>query len=111
MQLYKYFDHSETKKNHCFTIYDLILINGCRYLEENPQHWYPNHNVVVKEIENVNKIKIALYTNHTMNFQDWAEKNRRRTKLVMELKRIFEELKINYNLLPQTVHLFPVEGH
>ncbi|KAA0064530.1 mechanosensitive ion channel protein 10-like [Cucumis melo var. makuwa] len=82
-----------------------------RYLEENPQHWYPNHNVVVKEIENVNKIKIALYTNHTMNFQDWAEKNRRRTELVMELKRIFEELKINYNLLPQTVHLFPVEGH
>ncbi|XP_008452778.2 mechanosensitive ion channel protein 10-like [Cucumis melo] len=78
-----------------------------RYLEDDPQHWYPNHSVVVKEIENVNKIKIALYTNHTMNFQDWTEKNRRRTELMMELKRIFEELKINYNLLPQTVHLFP----
>uniref|UniRef100_A0A0A0L0V0 Mechanosensitive ion channel MscS domain-containing protein n=1 Tax=Cucumis sativus TaxID=3659 RepID=A0A0A0L0V0_CUCSA len=82
-----------------------------RYLEDNPQHWYPNHSVVVQEIENVNKIKIALYTNHTMNFQDWTEKNQRRTELVMELKRIFEELKINYNLLPQTVHLFPIEGH
>ncbi|CAK9317594.1 unnamed protein product [Citrullus colocynthis] len=81
-----------------------------RYLEKNPQHWHPNHSVVVQEIESVNKIKIALYTNHTMNFQDWTEKNRRRTELVMELKRIFEELKINYNLLPQTVHLFPVEG-
>ncbi|XP_038899729.1 mechanosensitive ion channel protein 10-like isoform X2 [Benincasa hispida] len=82
-----------------------------RYLEKNSQHWYPNHSVVVQEIENVNKIKIALYTNHTMNFQDWTEKNRRRTELVMELKRIFEELKINYNLLPQTVHLIQVEGH
>ncbi|XP_023524086.1 mechanosensitive ion channel protein 10-like [Cucurbita pepo subsp. pepo] len=82
-----------------------------RYLEKNPQHWHPNHSVVVKEIEDVNKIKFALYSNHTMNFQDWTEKNRRRTELVMELKRIFEELKINYNLLPQTVHLFPAEGH
>ncbi|XP_038897085.1 mechanosensitive ion channel protein 10-like [Benincasa hispida] len=80
-----------------------------RYLEKNPQHWHPNHSVVVKEIENVNKIKIALFAKHTMNFQDWSEKNRRRTELVMELKRIFEELKINYNLLPQTVHLFPVQ--
>ncbi|KAK6236697.1 hypothetical protein SCA6_012034 [Theobroma cacao] len=67
--------------------------------------WHPNHLVVVKEIENVNKIKMALYCNHTMNFQDFREKNRRRTELVIELKRIFEELGIRYNLLPQHVNL------
>lgn len=76
-----------------------------RYLEGNPHHWHPNHNVTVKEIENVNKIKIALYVNHTMNFQDFAEKNRRRTELVMQLKKIFEQLDIRYNLLPQAVQL------
>ncbi|XP_028807020.1 mechanosensitive ion channel protein 10-like isoform X2 [Neltuma alba] len=76
-----------------------------RYLERNPQHWHANHNVIVKEIENVNKIKIALYVNHTMNFQDYAEKNRRRAELVMELKKIFEDLDIRYNLLPQAVHV------
>ncbi|XP_065851010.1 mechanosensitive ion channel protein 10 [Euphorbia lathyris] len=74
-------------------------------LENNPQHWHPNHNVVVKEIENVNELKMALYCNHTMNFQEYGEKNKRRTELVIEIKKIFEELNIKYNLLPQQVHL------
>lgn len=88
----------------------MFFCNEFRYMLKNPQHWHPNHTVVVKDIEDVNKIKFALYPNHTLNFQDWVEKNRRRTELVMEMKRIFEDLKINYSLLPQTVHLFPVEG-
>lgn len=76
-----------------------------KYLEKNPLYWHPNHSVVVKEIENVNKIKMAIFLNHTMNFQDYGEKNRRRTELVLEIKRIFEELHIKYDLLPQEVHL------
>ncbi|KAL3655762.1 hypothetical protein CASFOL_000158 [Castilleja foliolosa] len=76
-----------------------------QYLENNPQHWHPNHSVVVKEIENVNKIKMALYMNHTMNFQNYGEKSRRKTGLVLEMKRIFEELSIRYDLLPQEVRL------
>ena len=74
-----------------------------RHLEANIL-WHPNHLVVVKEIENVNKLKMALFCNHTMNFQDFREKSRRRTELVIELKRIFEELGIRYNLLPQHVN-------
>ncbi|KAK2995975.1 hypothetical protein RJ640_001875, partial [Escallonia rubra] len=76
-----------------------------KYLVENAHHWQPNHNVVVKEIENVNKIKMALFFNHTMNFQDFAEKMRRRSELVIEMKRIFHVLEIKYNLLPQDVNL------
>ncbi|KAJ7966374.1 Mechanosensitive ion channel protein [Quillaja saponaria] len=76
-----------------------------KYLERNPHHWHPNHGVLVKEIDNVNKIKMALYVNHTMNFQEWGEKNRRRTELVIELKKIFEELNIRCSLLPLAVHL------
>ncbi|GLT71940.1 hypothetical protein SLA2020_439220 [Shorea laevis] len=76
-----------------------------KYLEKNPQHWHANHNLVVKEIENVNKIKMGLVVFHTMNFQDIGEKTRRRTELVIEIKKIFEELNIRYNLLPQAVHL------
>ncbi|KAL6512233.1 hypothetical protein OROHE_019845 [Orobanche hederae] len=76
-----------------------------KYLEKNPQHWHPNHSVVVREIENVNKIKMALFFNHTMNFQDFAEKSRRKTDLVLEMKKIFEELSIGYDLLPQEVRL------
>lgn len=76
-----------------------------RYLERNPQLWHPNHNFVVKEIENVNKIKMVLFFNHTMNFQDYGEKVKRRSELVLEAKKIFEELKIKCNLLPQDVHV------
>ncbi|KAK8535319.1 hypothetical protein V6N12_056841 [Hibiscus sabdariffa] len=75
-----------------------------KHLDANPL-WHPGHLVVVKEIENVNKLKMALFCRHTMNFQDFIEKNRRRTELVLELKRIFEELGIQYNLLPQHVNL------
>lgn len=80
-----------------------------RYLERNQLHWRPNHNLLVSEIENVNKIKMGLCVNHTMNFQDYAEKGRRRTELVMELKKIFDDLNIRYNLLPQEVRLCQIE--
>ncbi|XP_042503204.1 mechanosensitive ion channel protein 10 [Macadamia integrifolia] len=75
------------------------------YIEGKPQHWHPKHSVVVKEIENVNKMKMALYVLHTMNHQNYGEKNNRRSELVLELKKIFEELSIKYHLLPQEVHL------
>ncbi|KAK8948186.1 Mechanosensitive ion channel protein 6 [Platanthera guangdongensis] len=48
---------------------------------------------------------MALYVTHTINHQNMGEKNSRRTDLVFELKKIFEELSIRYNLLPQEVHL------
>lgn len=75
------------------------------YLESRPQHWRPNHNVIVKDIENVNKMKMALYVNHTINFQNYTDKSSRRSELVLEMKKIFEDLDIKYHLLPQEVHL------
>ncbi|CAA6674524.1 unnamed protein product [Spirodela intermedia] len=49
------------------------------YIESKPQHWRSNHSVVVKEIVNVNKLNMALYVNHTMNYQNMTEKNLRRS--------------------------------
>ncbi|XP_050220249.2 mechanosensitive ion channel protein 10-like [Mercurialis annua] len=80
------------------------------YLERNPQHWHPNHSVVVKDIENVNNLQMALYCNHTMNFQEFREKNKRRTELVLEIKRIFEKLRVKYYLLPQQVYIRHISG-
>ncbi|KAL3334241.1 hypothetical protein AABB24_030802 [Solanum stoloniferum] len=76
-----------------------------KYLERTSQYWHPNHNVVVKEIENLNKINMVLFFNHTMNFQNFGEKIRRRTELILEMKKMFEELNIKYDLLTQEVHL------
>ncbi|XVE97921.1 hypothetical protein REPUB_Repub03eG0060600 [Reevesia pubescens] len=75
------------------------------YLESKPQHWRPGHSVQVKDIENVNKMKMGLYVTHTINFQNYGDKSSRRSELVLELKRIFEALDIKYHLLPQEVQV------
>ncbi|KAM0949173.1 putative mechanosensitive ion channel MscS, LSM domain superfamily [Dioscorea sansibarensis] len=75
------------------------------YLKSKPNHWHENHSLVVKDIVDLNKLNMALYVQHTMNFQNISDRNIRRSDLVLELKRIFEDLCIRYNLLPQDVHL------
>ncbi|KAI0528640.1 hypothetical protein KFK09_001182 [Dendrobium nobile] len=75
------------------------------YLEGKPNHWQQNHSIVVTDIINVNKMNIVLHVTHTMNYQNMGERDSRRTDLVLELKKIFEELSIQYNLLPQEVQL------
>lgn len=70
-----------------------------RYIEAKPNHWHSDPLIMVKEIEDENKLKMAVYCIHTMNFQDLRGKNKRRTELVMEMKKIFEELNVKYTLL------------
>ncbi|KAG2303260.1 hypothetical protein Bca52824_031911 [Brassica carinata] len=73
----------------------------------NPQNWYPELMLLLKEIENVNKFNLNLVVIHTINFQNFTEKNLRRTELVIEFKCILEDLEIDYTLLPQDVRLTP----
>ncbi|KAL1531337.1 mechanosensitive ion channel protein 10-like isoform X2 [Salvia divinorum] len=75
------------------------------YLESKPQQWSPHHSMQVKEIVEVNKMIIALYVTHTINFQNVGEVGNRRSDLVIELKKILEELGIKYRLLPQEVQI------
>ncbi|XP_050220239.1 mechanosensitive ion channel protein 10-like [Mercurialis annua] len=76
-----------------------------QYLENNPQHWYAGHGFVVKEIENVNKLKMAVYCSQTINFQDWSVKSGRRSDLVFAIKTMLEDLGITYYFPPQQIHL------
>ena len=66
--------------------------------------------VVVKDIVRLNHMNMDLRVNHTINFQNYWEKSNRRSELVIELKKIFEELNIKYHLLPQEVHLRSVDS-
>ncbi|KAJ6975118.1 hypothetical protein NC653_031076 [Populus alba x Populus x berolinensis] len=79
------------------------------YIESKPKHWNPKHTLLVKEIENVNKMKLTLCVQHTMNHQNYREKSAQRSELVFELKKIFDNLGIKYHLLPQQVHLMHVD--
>ncbi|KAK4270543.1 hypothetical protein QN277_023566 [Acacia crassicarpa] len=78
------------------------------YIESKPKYWNPKHVVIVKEIENMDKMKMALCVQHTINHQNFGERNSRRSELLLELKKIFESLGIKYRLLPQEVHLTQV---
>ncbi len=60
---------------------------------------------MVVDLSEGGKMKLSLGLSHTMNYQDFGEKVARRSELIWELKRLFEELKIEYHLPPQEVHL------
>ncbi|XP_057964708.1 mechanosensitive ion channel protein 10-like isoform X2 [Malania oleifera] len=75
------------------------------YIKRKPKHWNPEHSVIVTEIENVDKMKMCLCVQHTINHQNYGERNNRVSDLLLELKKIFESLGIKYHLLPQQVHL------
>lgn len=64
----------------------------------------------VKEIVEVNKLIIALYVTHTINFQNLGERGIRKSDLVVELKKVLEELGIRYRLLPQELQIRYVGG-
>uniref|UniRef100_A0A7N0VEX5 Mechanosensitive ion channel protein n=1 Tax=Kalanchoe fedtschenkoi TaxID=63787 RepID=A0A7N0VEX5_KALFE len=87
-----------------FETIDALKAKIKTYLESKPLQWRPSHAVQVREIEEVNKMKMALYVTHTINFQS-PERGDRRSDLLLQLKRIFEELEIKYHLLPQDVRL------
>nr|WGO49545.1 mechanosensitive ion channel protein A031112 [Torenia fournieri] len=75
------------------------------YIESKPKYWNPKHMVIVKEIERVNHLNMVLNVQHTINHQNYGDRNIRITELILELKKIFESLNIKYCLLPQEVHL------
>ncbi|CAL0313085.1 unnamed protein product [Lupinus luteus] len=75
------------------------------YIESKPKHWSPKHSVIAKQVENVDKLKLCLCVQHTINHQNYGERNIRITELLLELKKIFEIHGIKYHLLPQEIHI------
>ncbi|MCO5596545.1 hypothetical protein L7F22_050610 [Adiantum nelumboides] len=73
------------------------------YVEGKSEHWQPKFSVVVKELEDLNRMRLTVSMQHTINFQNFGERLSRRSDLLLELKCIFTELGIEYRLLPQTV--------
>ncbi|WVZ22698.1 hypothetical protein V8G54_001242 [Vigna mungo] len=76
-----------------------------RYIESKPKYWNPKYSLIAKGIENVDKLKFALCVQHTINHQNYGERNVRMTELLLELKRIFEIHGVKYHLLPQEIQI------
>lgn len=75
------------------------------YIENKSDHWYPAPLIVVRDIEDLNRLKISIWLSHRMNFQDMGERWQRRALLVEEMIRIFRELDIEYRMLPVDINV------
>lgn len=76
-----------------------------RYIESRKDHWYPSPMVVMRDVEDMNRIKFSVWLSHTMNHQDMGERWARRALLVEEMVKIFRELDIEYRMLPMDVNV------
>ncbi|KAK2974868.1 hypothetical protein RJ640_020783 [Escallonia rubra] len=76
-----------------------------RYIENKSDHWYPAPMIVLRDVEDMNRLKISVWLSHTMNHQDMGERWLRRALLVEEMIRIFKEFDIEYRMLPLDVNV------
>ncbi|CAA2986613.1 mechanosensitive ion channel 6-like [Olea europaea subsp. europaea] len=76
-----------------------------RYIETKSDHWYPAPLIVIRDVEDMNRLKWSVWPNHTINHQDMGERWLRRALLVEEMVKIFRELDIEYRLLPHDVNI------
>ncbi|XP_076955195.1 mechanosensitive ion channel protein 6-like [Bidens hawaiensis] len=70
------------------------------YIENKSDHWYPAPLIVLRDVEDMNRLKISIWLSHRMNFQDMGERWQRRALLVEEMIKIFRALDIEYRMLP-----------
>ncbi|KAJ8754328.1 hypothetical protein K2173_002779 [Erythroxylum novogranatense] len=75
------------------------------YIESKPNYWNPKHSVTAKDIEQANYLNLCLCVQHTINHQNYGERCNRISELILELKKMFENLGIKYRLLPQEINL------
>ncbi|KAL8524240.1 hypothetical protein ACS0TY_013994 [Phlomoides rotata] len=76
-----------------------------RYVDNKSEHWYPAPMIVMRDVEDLNRLKFSIWLSQRMNFQDMGERWTRRALLVEEMVKIFRELDIEYCMLPLDVNV------
>ncbi|XP_052202971.1 mechanosensitive ion channel protein 8-like isoform X1 [Diospyros lotus] len=76
-----------------------------KYVDSKSDHWYPAPMIVLRDVEDMNRLKISVWLSHRMNFQDMGERFTRRALLVEEMIKIFRDLDIEYRMLPLDVNV------
>ncbi|KAK0581694.1 hypothetical protein LWI29_016860 [Acer saccharum] len=75
------------------------------YIENKKEHWYPNPIVILKDVEDLNKLRIAVWLSHKINYHDILERWERRALFVEEMVKYFRELDMQYRLLPIDINV------
>ncbi|CAM6083188.1 unnamed protein product [Calypogeia fissa] len=74
-----------------------------KYIEGLPQFWYPVFRIVCKDIEDSTRMKMALWIQHHLNYQESGERWQRRSNMILHMKTQLEELGIGFHLPRQEV--------
>lgn len=75
------------------------------YIENKSDHWQPEPMVVVRDVEDMNRLKISVWLTHRDNFQDMGGRWKRRALLVENMIKIFKDLDIEYRMLPLDINV------
>ncbi|CAN6253850.1 unnamed protein product [Urochloa humidicola] len=76
-----------------------------RYIDNKKEHWYPGAMVVLRDVDDTNKLKISIWLRHTLNFQDMGMRFERRELVLQEMIRVLKDLEIEYRMLPLDVNV------
>ncbi|EXB88220.1 Mechanosensitive ion channel protein 8 [Morus notabilis] len=76
-----------------------------RYIQSRSDHWHPDPMLIMKDVEDLNKLRFSVLLTHRMNHQDIGERRTKRALLVEEMIKVFRELDIEYRMLPLNVNV------
>ncbi|KAL8524228.1 hypothetical protein ACS0TY_013986 [Phlomoides rotata] len=93
--------HISTPGDKIATIRERIT----RYVNNRSDHWYSDPMIVMRDVEEMNKLKFSIWLSHKMNHQDMGERWTRRALVVEEMVKTFRELDIEYRMLPLDVNV------
>lgn len=71
-----------------------MYLDPCRLLDSKPESWRAEHCFELKGIEDI-KHTYNLEITHATNFQNYKEKKYQRSELVLNIRKVMEELNIN----------------
>uniref|UniRef100_A0ACD5YSP5 Uncharacterized protein n=1 Tax=Avena sativa TaxID=4498 RepID=A0ACD5YSP5_AVESA len=76
-----------------------------RYIDSKKEHWYPGAMVVLRDVDETNKLKVSIWLRHTLNWQDMGMRFVRRELVLQEMIRVLKDLDIEYRMLPLDVNV------
>ncbi|KAK1633079.1 hypothetical protein QYE76_007394 [Lolium multiflorum] len=77
----------------------------CIYTDSKKEHLYPGEMVVLRYVDDTNKLKVSIWLRHTLNFQDMGMRSVRGKLVLQEMIRVLKDLDIEYLMLPLDVNV------
>ncbi|XP_010423255.1 PREDICTED: mechanosensitive ion channel protein 7-like [Camelina sativa] len=75
------------------------------YIDSKPEYWYPKADIIVKDVEDLNIVRLAIWPCHKINHQNMGERFTRRALLVEEVIKILLELDVQYRFHPLDINV------